>query len=115
MSTILKINYKIEEEISELSKAEIKELGLKSQLDQLILACYNTLSLITFYTITGGKETRAWTLKKGSRAPEAGLKVHSDFEGFIKGLNKICLKYFVSIGPSSKAVKFNSACFGHLS
>ena len=58
---------------------------MESQLDRLILACYNILDLITFYTIAGGKETRAWTLKRGSTAPEAGGKVHSDFkEKFIK-------------------------------
>ncbi len=81
----LAINLKDEVEISELSEAEKKELGIKSQLDQLILACYNILDLITFYTVTGGKETRAWTLKKGSTAPDAGGVVHSDFkEKFIK-------------------------------
>ncbi len=102
MSTTLKINLKIEEEISELSEAEKKELGLKSQLDQLILACYNTLSLITFYTITGGKETRAWTLKKGSQAPQAGLKVHSDFEEFIRA-EVIPWQKLVEAGSWSKA------------
>jgi len=65
------------------------KINLKSptsqDLDKLILECYNILDLITFYTIKGGKETRAWTLKKGSRAPEAGFQVHSDFEKkFIK-------------------------------
>ena len=81
---VLEINLKMEEEISELSPAERKELGLESQLDQLILACYNILELITFYTITGGKETRAWTLPKNSKAPQAGAKVHSDFAEFIR-------------------------------
>jgi len=76
----LKLNLKLEEEISQLSESEKQELGIKSQLDQLILACYNILDLITFYTITGGKEARAWTLKKGSLAPRAGGRVHSDFE-----------------------------------
>ena len=80
MSNTLEMDLKLEAEISELSEEEIKELGLKSKLDQLILACYNILDLITFYTITGGKETRAWTLKKGLTAPQAGGKVHSDFE-----------------------------------
>ena len=80
----LKINLKLEEEISELSEAEKKELNMKSQLDQLILACYNILSLITFYTITGGKETRAWTLPQGTKAPIAGARVHSDFAEFIR-------------------------------
>jgi len=83
--TALHIDLKIEEEASELSPAEIKELEIKSKLDQLILACYNTLDLITFFTVTGGKETRAWTLKKGCNALEAAGKVHSDFkEGFIR-------------------------------
>ena len=76
----ISFNLKMEEEISDLSESEIKELGLKSQLDQLILSCYNVLDLITFYTIKGGEETRAWTIRKGGRAPEAGGKVHSDFE-----------------------------------
>jgi len=75
-----RMNLKEEEEISELSETEIKELGLKSQLDQLILACYNILDLITFYTVAGGKETRAWTLKHGLKAPAAGGVVHTDFE-----------------------------------
>ncbi len=81
----LAMNLKDELEISELSELEKKELGMESQLDRLILACYNILDLITFYTIAGGNETRAWTLKRGSAAPEAGEKVHSDFkEKFIK-------------------------------
>ncbi len=79
------IDLKLEEEISELSKSEAKELNLKANIDQLILSCYNILDLITFYTIAKGEEVRAWTLKKGSTAPEAGGVVHSDFEkNFIK-------------------------------
>lgn len=81
----LAMNLKDEEGISELEENESKELGFKSQLDQLILACYNILDLITFYTVAGGKETRAWTLKRGLTAPDAGGIVHSDFkEKFIK-------------------------------
>ena len=81
----LVINLKEEEEISELSASEIKELGIKSQLDQLILSCYNILDLITFFTVAGGKETRAWTLKQGLKAPDAGGVVHTDFkEKFIR-------------------------------
>lgn len=81
----LVINLKEEEEISELSEEEAEELGMKSQLEKLILSCYNILDLITFFTVAGGKETRAWTLKKGLKAPEAGRVVHSDFqEKFIK-------------------------------
>jgi len=77
----ISLNLKSESELSELSEAEQKELELSSsQLDQLIKACYQTLDLITFYTITGGQETRAWTLKKGLKVPQAGGVIHSDFE-----------------------------------
>ncbi len=76
----LTINLKEELEISELSEKDRNELGLKSQLDQVILACYNKLDLITFFTVAGGEEVRAWTVKRGTKAPEAGRKVHSDFE-----------------------------------
>jgi ribosome-binding ATPase YchF (GTP1/OBG family) len=81
----LLMNLKDEEGLSELSISETKELGLKSQLDQLITSCYNILDLITFFTVAGGKETRAWTTIKGNSVPEAGGVVHSDFkEKFIK-------------------------------
>jgi hypothetical protein len=84
-SQFLTANLKLEEEVSELSEKEIEELNIKPFLDQLILTCYNVLSLITFFTIAGGKEIRAWTVKKGALAPEAGGKVHSDFkEKFIR-------------------------------
>ena len=74
------IDLKLEEEASELSKSEAEELEIKSQLDQLILACYNVLDLITFFTVAGGKEARARTLKRGSNTLEAAGRVHSDFE-----------------------------------
>lgn len=81
----LAINFKEESEISELSEAEIKELKISSHLDKLIIKCYNVLELITFFTVAGGKEVRAWTIKKGKTAPEAGKIVHSDFqEKFIR-------------------------------
>ncbi len=81
----LVMNLKDEEEISELSEPEIKELEIQSQLDQLIHSCYNVLDLITFFTVKGGKETKAWTLKKGLSTLDAAEKVHSDFkERFIR-------------------------------
>jgi len=76
----LAMNLKDEEGISELSESEVKELEIKSKLDQLILSCYNILDLITFFTVAGGKETRAWTVVRGTKCPAAGGKVHSDFE-----------------------------------
>ncbi len=74
---------------NQLSMSTILKINLKNpssqDLDKLILECYNILDLITFYTIKGGKETRAWTVKRGSKIPEAGSVVHSDFqEKFIK-------------------------------
>jgi hypothetical protein len=70
-----------EAEISELDQKERKELGLplESNLDELIKESYRLLDLITFLT-TGADETRAWTLKRGSTAPQAGGVIHTDFE-----------------------------------
>jgi len=76
---VLLLDIKIEEELSQMSPEEAAELGLKSNLDNLILKSYEILNLITFLT-TGEDETRAWTIKKGSTAPEAGRAIHSDFE-----------------------------------
>ena len=69
-----------------LEKKEfLKELGMDNfGLNRLIKAGYDLLDLITFFTV-GEKETRAWTIKKGSLAPQAAGKIHSDFEkGFIR-------------------------------
>lgn len=79
----------IEQEISELDDDEKKEfledLGLKeSGLDKLIKASYSLLGLISYLT-AGEPETRAWTIVKGTKAPGAAGKIHSDFErGFIR-------------------------------
>ncbi len=72
-------------EISELSQEEKKELGIQeTNLNDLIKKSYQILNLITFFT-TGEDETRAWTIKKDSKAPQAGGAIHSDFEEkFIK-------------------------------
>jgi len=81
----LKMNLKDEEDITELSPEETEAFGLISQIDKLITACYNILNLITFYTIVGLKEARAWTLKKGDSVLGAAGVVHSDFkEKFIR-------------------------------
>jgi len=73
------IDIKIEEELSQMTAEEATDLGMKSSLDQLILKSYEILNLITFLT-TGPDETRAWTIKNGSTAPQAGRAIHSDFE-----------------------------------
>jgi len=79
----------IEQEIAELDDDEkkmfLEDLGLEeSGLEKLIKASYSLLGLISFLT-AGPTETRAWTIKKGTKAPGAAGKIHSDFErGFIK-------------------------------
>ena len=83
------ISAEIEEEISQLDEEERKEflsdLGLgQSGLDKLIQASYSLLGLISFLT-TGEPETRAWTIRKGTLAPQAAGKIHSDIQkGFIR-------------------------------
>jgi hypothetical protein len=63
---------------------DAQELGIKSNLDKLILKAYEILGLITFLT-TGEDETRAWTVKISSTAPQAGAAIHTDFlEKFIR-------------------------------
>lgn len=79
------MNLEIENELSELSTLDVKELGIESQLDRLISACYNILDLITFYTMAGGKEARARKLKIGENILAEVNFVHSDFaENFIR-------------------------------
>ncbi len=86
---VMKICAQIEEEIAQLDDDEkdifIEELGLdESGLDKLIRVSYQTLGLISYFT-AGEKESRAWTITKGTKAPQAAGKIHSDFErGFIR-------------------------------
>ena len=86
---VVVVSAKIEEEISQFDKEEkiefLKDMGLdKSGLDKLIQASYKLLGLISFLT-AGPMESRAWTIKDGTKAPQAGGKIHSDIErGFIR-------------------------------
>ncbi len=88
-SEVFVISARTEEEISELDEEEKKEfldaLGLKeSGLEKLVRASYDLLGLMSFLT-AGEDECRAWTIKKGTKAPQAAGKIHTDFErGFIK-------------------------------
>ncbi len=71
---------KLEAEIVDFSPEELAELGMvRSGLDTFIRDAYDTLSLLTYLT-TGPKETRAWTVKKGTKAPQAAGVIHTDFE-----------------------------------
>ena len=83
-SEVFVICAQIEQEIAELDEEEktmfLEELGLKqSGLEKLIQASYRILGLISYLT-AGEDETRAWTIKVGTRAPQAAGKIHSDFE-----------------------------------
>lgn len=86
---VIPLSVKIEEEISNLEEEDKKEMleamGLDSSgLDKLVVASYDILGLMSYLTV-GEVEARAWTIKKGSKAPEAAGKIHSDMErGFIK-------------------------------
>lgn len=88
-SEVLVICAKTEEELSQMASEDsamfLEELGLKeSGLNRLIKKSYELLGLISYLT-AGEKETRAWTIVKGTKAPQAAGKIHSDFErGFIR-------------------------------
>ena len=83
------LNTEIEKEISQLDDDEksmfLEDLGLEeSGLEKLIKASYHLLGLISYLT-AGEPEVRAWTIKKGTKAPQAAGKIHTDFErGFIR-------------------------------
>ena len=86
---VMVISAKVEEEIAQLPPEEkqefLEELGIAaSGLDRLVRVSYDLLGLISFLT-AGPKEVRAWTIEKGTKAPQAAGKIHSDFEkGFIR-------------------------------
>jgi GTP-binding protein YchF len=88
-SEVVVISAKVEAELAELDEEEraafFEELGIgESGLDKLVKASYHLLDLISFLT-AGEPEVRAWTVRRGAKAPEAAGKIHSDFEkGFIR-------------------------------
>ena len=101
------ISAKIEEEISQLDGEEaemfLSELGLEEAgLDRLIRAGYELLHLETYFTV-GPKEARAWTIRKGTLAPQAAGVIHGDFEkGFIRA-ETIAYDDFVALGGEQGA------------
>ena len=88
-SMVLPICAQMEQDIASLEDDEkelfLSELGLhESGLDRLIKVCYDLLGLMSYLT-AGEQEVRAWTIEKGTKAPQAAGKIHSDFErGFIR-------------------------------
>ncbi|MCK8483010.1 redox-regulated ATPase YchF [Aliiroseovarius sp. S2029] len=101
------ISAKIEEEISQLDADDmemfLEELGLKEAgLDRLIRAGYELLHLETYFTV-GPKEARAWTIRQGTRAPQAAGVIHGDFErGFIRA-ETIAYDDYVALGGEAGA------------
>lgn len=106
-SEVFVICAEIENEIAQLDADEAAEflesLGLnESGLDRLVAASYKLLGLISYLT-TGEKETRAWTIKNGTKAPQAAGKIHSDFErGFIRA-EVVSYDDFVACGNYAQA------------
>ena len=98
---------KIESEIAVLPRAEraefLADIGLaETGLDRLIRAGYALLHLVTFFT-AGPKETRAWTVARGARAPQAAGVIHTDFErGFIRS-ETISYDDYVKLGGEAGA------------
>jgi len=88
-SEVVVVCAKLEAEIAELDEEEklafFEDLGItESGLDKLVKASYHLLDLISFLT-AGEPEVRAWTIKRGNKAPQAAGKIHTDFEkGFIR-------------------------------
>jgi GTP-binding protein YchF len=107
------ISAEIESEVAQLPDEEAKEflsaLGLEEAgLDRLIRAGYKLLDLITYFTV-GPKETRAWTIPRGTKAPQAAGVIHSDFErGFIRA-NTIAYDDFIAYGGENGAKEAGKA------
>lgn len=100
----LAISVKVESEIvempSEEQRAFLDALGLKqSGLDRLIVKCYELLDLITYFT-SGEKESRAWTIARGTKAPQAAAVIHTDFEKHFIRAEVINWKDFVELGEA---------------
>ncbi len=96
------LDIKTEEELLELDDNDKKELGLKSELSNLISKSYALLNLIVFLT-TGKDETRSWSIKKGSTAPQAGRAIHGDFEDKFICADVIAYKDLIQAGSRSVA------------
>lgn len=108
-SNMVVLSAKIEAELSELDDEEkalfLEDMGIKeSGLDKLIKSSYSLLDLISYIT-TGEQETRAWTIKVGTKAPGAAGKIHSDFEkGFIRA-ETIAYDKLIECGGNLAAAK----------
>jgi len=106
-SGIVRVCGKIESELAQLSAEDkrdfLEDLGLEEPgLDRMARAVYHLLGLITFFTV-GPKETRAWTVRAGARAPQAAAEIHSDFEKHFIRVEVIGYDDFIAAGGESAA------------
>ncbi|MEX0930830.1 MAG: redox-regulated ATPase YchF, partial [Candidatus Paceibacterota bacterium] len=97
----------VEHELKDLSEEEKTEFrreygSQNSGIESLIRACYTLLGLISFFT-TGEKETRAWTIQRGSTAPEAGAAIHTDFKNKFIRAQIVTFENLVNCGSFAKA------------
>ncbi len=104
-SPVVSVCAKIEEEISQFNPEDreefFREMGIdRTGLEKLVKAAYSGLGLITYFT-AGPKEAKAWTIQRGTKAPQAAGVIHSDFEkGFIRAET---IKYEDFVGAGSEA------------
>ncbi len=98
----VKLDIKIEEELIEMTAEEAAEMGMTSHLPELITRAYDLLGLETYFT-TGETESRAWTIKKNSTAPEAGAAIHTDFKDRFIRADVIAWKALLDHGSRSAA------------
>ncbi|MEI9966610.1 MAG: redox-regulated ATPase YchF [Candidatus Moraniibacteriota bacterium] len=98
----VKLDIKIEEELAHMTAEEAAELGMISLLPELIQASYRLLGLITYFT-TGPEETRAWTIREHSTAPQAGAAIHGDFEEKFIRAEVIAWEKLIEAGSWGKA------------
>lgn len=106
-SSFVVIDAGVEHELKDLDEEEKVEFRreyacLDNGIDILISGCYKRLGLMSFFT-TGEDETRAWTIKKGSLAPEAGAAIHSDFQDKFIRAQIVSYKDLISAGSISAA------------
>ena len=104
---VLPICAQIEADIAEMDKEEksmfLSDMGLEeSGLDRLIRECYSLLGLISYLT-AGKPEVRAWTIKKGTKAPQAAGKIHSDFERGFSRADVISFDELMNCGSMTAA------------
>lgn len=106
-SAAVSVSSRVEAELADLDAEDrrdfLDDLGIAERgLDRMIRGSYELLNLITFFT-TGEQESRAWTLRKGSKAPQAAGEIHTDFErGFIRA-ETIHYDAFVEVGSWKNA------------